>query len=67
MLVNKQFTEGEEVVLKLNRAKDALEGETSRNRKKKLKIETSIETSEFSEVFLVYFWIELITFLNSSS
>ena len=35
MLVNKQFTEGEEVVLKLNEAKDALEGETSKKSKEK--------------------------------
>ena len=35
MLVNKQFTEGEEVVLKLNEAKDALEGETSKKSKGK--------------------------------
>ena len=35
MLVNKQFTEGEEVVLKLNEAKDALEGETSKKSKQK--------------------------------
>ena len=35
MLVNKQFTEGEEVVLKLNEAKDALEGETSKKFKEK--------------------------------
>lgn len=33
MLVNKQFTEGEEVVLKLNEAKDALEGETPKKSK----------------------------------
>ena len=35
MLVNKQFTEGEEVVLKLNEAKDALEGETYKKSKEK--------------------------------
>ena len=35
MLVNKQFTEGEEVVLKLNDAKDALEGETPKKSKEK--------------------------------
>ncbi len=35
MLVNKQFTEGEEVVLKLNEAKDALEGETPKKSKEK--------------------------------
>ena len=35
MLVNKQFTEGEEVILKLNEAKDALEGETSMKSKEK--------------------------------
>lgn len=35
MLVNKQFTEGEEVVLKLNEAKDALEGETPLKSKEK--------------------------------
>ena len=35
MLVNKQFTEGEEVVLKLNEAKDGLEGETSKKSKEK--------------------------------
>ena len=35
MLVSKQFTEGEEVVLKLNEAKDALEGETSKKSKEK--------------------------------
>ena len=35
MLVNKQFTESEEVVLKLNEAKDALEGETSKKSKEK--------------------------------
>lgn len=35
MLVNKQFTEGEEVVLKLNDAKDALEGETPKRSKEK--------------------------------
>ena len=35
MLVNKQFTEGEEVVLKLNEAKDVLEGETSKKSKEK--------------------------------
>ena len=35
MLVNKQFTEGEEVVLKLNEAKDALEGETQKKSKQK--------------------------------
>ncbi len=35
MLVNKQFTDGEEVVLKPNEAKDALEGETSKKSKEK--------------------------------
>ncbi|MFN3271547.1 MAG: ATP-dependent Clp protease ATP-binding subunit [Cloacibacterium caeni] len=35
MLVNKQFSEGETVVLKLNEAKDALEGETSKKSKEK--------------------------------
>ena len=35
MLVNKQFTEGEEVILKLNEAKDALEGEPSKKSKEK--------------------------------
>lgn len=35
MLVNKQFTEGEEVILKLNEAKDALEGEPSEKSKEK--------------------------------
>lgn len=35
MLVNKQFTEGEEVVLKLNDAKDALKGETPKKSKEK--------------------------------
>ena len=35
MLVNKQFTEGEEVVLKLNETKDALEGESSKKSKEK--------------------------------
>lgn len=35
MLVNKQFSEGETVVLKLNEAKDALEGETQKKSKQK--------------------------------
>lgn len=35
MLVNKQFSEGETVVLKLNEAKDALEGETQKKSKLK--------------------------------
>ena len=35
MLVNKQFSEGETVVLKLNDAKDALEGETQKKSKLK--------------------------------
>ncbi|MFN3771682.1 ATP-dependent Clp protease ATP-binding subunit [Cloacibacterium normanense] len=35
MLVNKQFSEGETVVLKLNDAKDALEGETQKKSKQK--------------------------------
>ena len=35
MLVNKQFSEGETVVLKLNEAKDALEGETQKKSKEK--------------------------------
>ena len=35
MLVNKQFSEGETVVLKLNEAKDALEGETQKKAKEK--------------------------------
>ncbi len=35
MLVNKQFSEGEEVILKLNEAKDALEGEPSKKSKEK--------------------------------
>ncbi|GAB1345753.1 ATP-dependent Clp protease ATP-binding subunit [Cloacibacterium normanense] len=35
MLVNKQFSEGEAVVLKLNEAKDALEGETQKKSKQK--------------------------------
>ena len=35
MLVNKQFTEGEEVILKLNDAKDALEGESPKKSKEK--------------------------------
>jgi len=35
MLVNKQFSEGETVVLKLNETKDALEGETQKKSKQK--------------------------------
>lgn len=35
MLVNKQLTEGEEVILKLNEAKDALEGEAPKKSKEK--------------------------------
>mgnify|MGYP003390601789 FL=1 len=35
MLVNKQFSEGETVVLKLNEAKDALEGESPKKSKEK--------------------------------
>lgn len=35
MLVNKQFSEGETVVLKLNEAKDALEGESPKKSKQK--------------------------------
>ena len=35
MLVNKQFSEGETVVLKLNEAKDALEGENQKKSKQK--------------------------------
>jgi len=35
MLVNKQFSEGETVVLKLNQAKDALEGEPQKKSKQK--------------------------------
>ena len=35
MLVNKQFTEGEEVILKLSDAKDALEGESPKKSKEK--------------------------------
>ena len=35
MLVNKQFTEGEEVILKLNETKDALEGESPKKSKEK--------------------------------
>ncbi len=37
MLVNKQFSEGETVVLKLNEAKDALEGETQKGKKESVK------------------------------
>ena len=47
MLVNKQFSEGETVVLKLNEAKDALEGETQKKSKQK----AYKETSEFRRFF----------------
>lgn len=37
MLVNKQFTEGEKVILKINDNKDALEGEILKKNKEKAK------------------------------
>ena len=35
MLVNKQFSEGETVILKVNEAKDGLEGETQKEKSSK--------------------------------